>query len=53
MVLIQRGAWPLVGEGDKDAADVDVAEGGGEVEVRVGEAGGGSVRVVEEVGMGL
>lgn len=40
-------------EGDEDAADVDVAEGGGEVEVRVGEAGGGGVGVVEEVGVRL
>ena len=48
VVLVQGGAWELVTCFEEDLADVAMAERGGEVEVRVGEAEGGGVGVVEE-----
>ena len=43
----------FVAEREQDANAREETEGGGEVQGGVGEAGGGRVRVVEEVGVGF
>ena len=52
VVIVQCGGALLVAELDEDLADGEMAEGGGEVEVRVRIPADGMVGVVEEVGMG-
>jgi hypothetical protein len=53
VAVVEGGLGVLVAEVfDEDAHDGQVAEGGGEVERRVGVAGEGVVRVVDEVGVG-
>jgi hypothetical protein len=51
--LVQRGAGFLVASFYQDLADVAIAQGGGEMQVRVGQALGGGVWVVDEVRMGF
>lgn len=49
--VVQGGEVDLVAQRDEQLDDGEVAEGGGEVEVRVGQPAGGGVRVVEEFGV--
>lgn len=49
--VVKGGGGLLVVEGNKDLADLEMPEAGGEMEVRVGESVGGVVGVVDEVGM--
>jgi len=51
--LVEGRVRVFVAQGDEELADLEVAEGGGEVEVGVGQAGCRGVRVVEEVRVGL
>jgi hypothetical protein len=50
-VIVQGGEVGLVAQRDEQLDNGEVAEGGGEVEVRVGQPAGGSVWVVEEFGV--
>lgn len=52
MVVVEGRGVGLVAELEEEPANGEVAEGGGEVEVRVGVAGERVVRVVEEMGVG-
>jgi hypothetical protein len=51
--LVEGGVGVLVAGFDEDATHIEVAEGGGEVEVGVGEPFGGGIGVVEEVRVGF
>lgn len=49
VVVVERGAVGLAAEREEELDDGEVAEGGGEVQVRVGQAAGRGVWIVEEL----
>lgn len=52
MVLVECGIGVFMASFEEDSADIGVAQGRGEVEVRVGKALGARVGVVQEARMG-
>jgi len=53
VLIVERGPVFFVAQLDKQPADCEVAQGGGEVEAGVGEPFYSVVRVVNEVGVGF